>query len=92
MMMFLSFMPSLLTMLKKYRHIVFPALMALIVVAFVVGVYLKGHANGYSRAIEETNREKLETINENLRIKQKSDNIVRPSELVLIERLRGKSF
>ena len=92
MMILLNFMPLLLSFLKSHWRIVFPVLMGLIVVGMVYGVYRKGHANGYSKAIEETNREKLETINENLRIKEKSDNIVRPSELALLERLRGGTF
>jgi uncharacterized membrane-anchored protein YhcB (DUF1043 family) len=58
-------------MIKNWR-IVSLGLMALITVGMVFGAYLKGDANGYSRAIAQLNLEKAETINENIRIIEKA--------------------
>lgn len=37
-----------------------------------IGAYLKGDANGYSRATGEINKAKTETINENIKIIDKA--------------------
>ena len=91
MMMFVNFIPMLLSGLMKYKRIVFPALMGLAIAGLVYGVCLKCRADGYDQAIEETNAEKLETINENLRIKQKSDNIMRPNDNDYLDWLLSQS-
>jgi hypothetical protein len=51
------------------------------------GVYLKGHANGYTQAQNECNAGKVETINENIKIIDKSKDIKRPSDIAYRERL-----
>ena len=75
------------------KRIVFPVLMGLAIVTVVSGVYLRGHANGYSKGIGECNYEKQETINENLRIKEKVRSIRRlVNDDAYIERLRNGSI
>jgi hypothetical protein len=75
-MMFLNFIPMMLSGLMKYKRIVLPVLMVLMVLGLVYGVYSRGHTNGYAQAISDTNREKLETINENIDTRKKQDRVV----------------
>lgn len=53
-----------------------------------LGLYMKGRLDGYDKAIRETNAERLKTINDNLKIKQGADIIMRPDDITLIKRLR----
>lgn len=69
-------MMALLSFVLKYKRFMFPVLMALIIAGTVYGVYLRGHANGYSKGIGECNSQKLETINENIDIRKKQDRVV----------------
>lgn len=66
--------------------------LALAVALLVGGVWLHGDANGYGRRSEEVNAEKLETINENIRIKEDAENIPLPSDIDYINRLRSKTL
>lgn len=74
------------------RNIDYRVWLGLLIALMVYGVYLKGVDNGYDKAIEETNREKLETIHESLRIKEKTYSIPRPGDGDVINRLREKTF
>ena len=76
----------------KGRRFIFPVLMVFTIAVLGYGGYLIADRNGYNRAIQETNEQKLETINGNLRIKEKSDNIIRPTDIILINRLREGTF
>lgn len=86
-MMFLSFIPSLLNMLIKYKRIIFPVLVGLAVVLLVSGALMKAKASGHKQATDECNAGKLETINESLRIKEKHENVPRVSDADYINRL-----
>ena len=74
------------------RSIDYRVWLGLLVALMVYGVYLKGVDNGYDKAIEETNREKLETIHESLRIKEKTNAIPRPGDGDVISKLWSKTF
>jgi len=76
--------------MKNWR-IVSLGLLVLTTVGMVFGAYLKGDANGYSRAIAELNLEKSETINENIKIIEKAFTVDRPVGLAYRQWLQSQA-
>ena len=76
----------------KYRKYV-GALFA--VVSLLGALWGYGHVKyreGLSKGIHSCEIQKQEVINDNIQIKEMQDNVVRPSDSVLIERLLGGTF
>lgn len=86
------FLPQILMFVVKNTRFIFPVLLGLIVVLMVYGVYQSGHASGYTQGKDECQQQKIEAINENLRIKEKSDNIIRADGIALINRLHRGTY
>lgn len=46
----------------------------------VLGAYVKGRMDGHDKAVSKHNLEKMETVNENIRIIEKAKDVRRPDD------------
>lgn len=57
-----------------------------------LGAYLKGRMDEKDVWIAKNAKKTIETVNQNIRVRNEQDNIIRPSDIELINSLHNGSF